>query len=180
MKAMEGRRRTMWLEGYLRSSSRSRYLLFVSLPSSVLYSFLLIVGWRCGVVLFPECDGLQRKSVSLGRQRGKRENYIISKPIILQRIDILLGHCIPSAPSHYSTSPKGWNTYAVRRNLHPTISFSSSQTPIQPREYSQLRYASSGASFILLVSHFPSVSPCPFSEPLPDSKKDLPSPQNVY
>jgi hypothetical protein len=92
---------------------------------------------------------------------GGGKMYIISKPIILQRIDILLGHCIPSAPSHYSTSPPGWNTYAVRRNLYPTISFSSSQTPIQPREYSQLRYASSGASFILLVSHFPSISPLP-------------------
>jgi hypothetical protein len=80
--------------------------------------------------------------------------HIISKPIILQRIDILLGHCIPSAPSHYFTSPPCWNTYTVRRNLRPTISFSSLQMPIQPREYSQLRYASSGASFILLVSHF--------------------------
>ena len=92
--------------------------------------------------------------------------YIISKPIILQRIDVLLGHCIPSAPSQYSTSPTVWSTYAVRHNLYPTISFSSSQTPIQPREYSQLRYASSGASFILLVSHFPFHIPPPPSRNL--------------
>jgi hypothetical protein len=30
MNAMEGRRRTIWEEGYLRSSSRSRYLFFIS------------------------------------------------------------------------------------------------------------------------------------------------------
>jgi hypothetical protein len=96
-----------------------------------------------------------KKAQSVSEDKDEEgEIYIISKPVILQSIDILLGHCIPSAPSHSSTSPPGWNTYAVRRNLHPTISFSSSQTPIQPKGYSQLRYASSGASFILLVSHF--------------------------
>jgi len=76
MKAMEGRRRTMWLEGYLRSSSRSRYLLFCQsyslLPIFVFLSF--DSGAGCGVVLFPECDGLQRKSVSLGRQGEGGEN----------------------------------------------------------------------------------------------------------
>jgi hypothetical protein len=74
MKAMEGRRRTMWLEGYLRSSSRSRYLLFVSLLLFRIYSFLLIVGWGAGSYSSQNAMVCKERAVSFGRQRGRGEN----------------------------------------------------------------------------------------------------------
>lgn len=84
MKAMEGRRRTMCEEGYLRSSSRSRYL-SASVRLCVRIS---------GVVTLPRRRLSARREVSRQRRWMKRVMYVIRQPVILQRIDILLRHCI--------------------------------------------------------------------------------------
>jgi len=82
MKAIEGRRRTMCEEGYLRSSSRSRYLVLL----------VEFVG-EGGAATLPR-RRLSADMRLVDREKVRRGMYIVSQPVVLQRIDILFCHYI--------------------------------------------------------------------------------------